>query len=92
MDLVARTPRFAKPGETITGSDFYTAAGGKGANQAVAAAKLSGKSMMIGRIGDDLFGKNLTADMKANGVEVQGINIDESLPTGTALITVDDRA
>ncbi len=92
MDLVARTPRFAKPGETLTGSDFYTAAGGKGANQAVAAAKISGQAAMIGRVGNDLFGKNLKNEMKANGVDVGCVSTDDSLPTGTALITVDDNA
>jgi len=92
MDLVARAPRFAKPGETLTGSDFYTAAGGKGANQAVAAAKLGGKSVMIGRVGNDIFGGNLIDTLKLNGVDTQGVAVDQELPTGTALITVDDAA
>ena len=92
MDLVAKTPRFAKPGETLTGRDFYTAAGGKGANQAVAAAKLFGKSIMIGRVGNDFFGKELRENLEANGVDTQAVGIDDSLPTGTALITVDDQA
>ncbi len=55
MDLVVRTPRFANPGETIVGLDFYTAPGGKGANQAVAAGRLGIEALMFGRIGDDLF-------------------------------------
>jgi len=92
MDLVVRTPRFANPGETLTGRDFYTAAGGKGANQAVAAAKLFGKSIMIGRVGNDIFGKELLENLSANGVDTRMVGIDDSLPTGTALITVDDAA
>lgn len=92
MDLVARTPRFAKPGETLTGSDFYTAAGGKGANQAVAAAKLSGNSVMIGRVGNDIFGTELRDNLRKNGVVTESVAIDRTLPTGTALITVDDAA
>lgn len=92
MDLVARTPRFANPGETLTGRDFYTAAGGKGANQAVAAAKLFGKSIMIGRVGDDIFGKELKENLETNGVDAQFVGVDDILPTGTALITVDDAA
>jgi len=92
MDLVVRTPRFAKPGETLTGNDFYTAAGGKGANQAVAAAKLSGKSIMIGRVGKDIFGNDLRDNLKKNGVDVSAVSIDDNRPTGTALITVDENA
>jgi len=92
MDLVVRTPRFAKPGETLTGNDFYTAAGGKGANQAVAAAKLSGKSIMIGRVGKDIFGNDLRDNLKKNGVDVSAVSIDDARPTGTALITVDENA
>jgi len=92
MDLVVRTPRFAKPGETLTGNDFYTAAGGKGANQAVAAARLSGKSIMIGRVGQDIFGNDLRENLKKNGVDVSAVSIDDARPTGTALITVDENA
>jgi ribokinase len=92
MDLVVRTPRFTKPGETITGSDFYTAAGGKGANQAVAAGRLGANSLLFGRVGDDIFGKNLLNNFKENNVDTKGVKIDNRFPTGTALITVDDNA
>lgn len=92
MDLVVRTPRFANPGETLVGLDFYTASGGKGANQAVAAGRLGVESLMFGRVGDDFFGKNLLNDLQKNNVNIDGIKKDDSLPTGTALITVDDRA
>ena len=70
MDLVVRTPRFANPGETIVGLDFYTAPGGKGANQAVAAGRLGIDALMFGRIGDDLFGKNLLQNLQENNVGI----------------------
>ena len=92
MDLVVRTPRFANPGETIVGLDFYTAPGGKGANQAVAAGRLGVDALMFGRIGDDFFGKNLLKNLQENNVGIKGVKIDNTLPTGTALITVDNRA
>ena len=92
MDLVVRTPRFANPGETLVGLDFYTAPGGKGANQAVAAGRLSVGTLMFGRIGDDFFGKNLLKNLRENNVGVEGVKIDNTLPTGTALITVDNNA
>lgn len=92
MDLVVRTPRFANPGETLVGSDFYTASGGKGANQAVAAGRLGVESLMFGRVGDDFFGKDLLNNLQKNDVNINGVKKDDSLPTGTALITVDDQA
>jgi len=92
MDLVVRTPRFANPGETIIGHDFYTASGGKGANQAVAVGRLGVDVLMFGRIGNDFFGKNLLKNLEENNVGTKGVKIDNMLPTGTALITVDDNA
>ena len=92
MDLVVRTPRFANPGETIIGLDFYTAPGGKGANQAVAAGRLGVDTLMFGRIGDDFFGKDLQKNLQENNVGIKGVKIDNALPTGTALITVDNNA
>jgi len=92
MDLVARTPRFAEPGETLVGSDFFTAAGGKGANQAVAVGKLGVPSIMVGRVGDDIFASDLMESMQNNGVDISAVKIDHSAPTGTAIITVDDQA
>ena len=92
MDLVVRTPRFANPGETIVGLDFYTAPGGKGANQAVAAGRLGVDVLMVGRVGDDFFGKNLLKNLQENNVDIKEIKIDNSVPTGTALITVDNHA
>jgi len=92
MDLVVRTPRFANPGETIVGTDFFTAPGGKGANQAVAAGRLGVDALMFGRIGDDFFGKNLLKNLQENNVGTKGVKIDKTLPTGTALITVNKNA
>ncbi len=92
MDLVVRTPRFANPGETIVGLDFYTAPGGKGANQAVAVGRLGVEALMFGRIGDDFFGRNLMKNLQENNVGIKGVKIANTLPTGTALITVDKNA
>lgn len=92
IDLVVHTPRFAQPGETLVGVDFYTASGGKGANQSVAVGRLGVDSLMFGRVGDDFMGKNLLTQLKENNVNISGIKTDDTLPTGTALITVDDKA
>lgn len=92
MDLVVRTPRFPKPGETLAGHAFYTAPGGKGANQAVAAARLGISTHMIGRIGQDVFGPALLESLQANQVNTRGVWRDPAHPSGTALIVVDDSA
>ena len=92
MDLVVRTPRFARPGETLTGRSFYTAPGGKGANQAVAAARLGAPTWMIGRVGGDVFGDALIASLQVSGVHTETVYQDAAQPSGTALITVDDQA
>ena len=92
MDLVVRTPRFPKPGETLTGHDFFTAPGGKGANQAVAAARLGIETVMVGRVGADVFGGALLDSLNASGVDTARIFTDPEHPSGTAVITVDDCA
>ena len=89
MDLVVRVPRHPQPGETILGEDFATFAGGKGANQAVAAARLGGHVAMIGRVGDDRFGAALQQSLQAAGVETSGVIVDQAAPSGVALIKVD---
>lgn len=89
MDLVVRTSRHPKIGETILGSDFQTFPGGKGANQAVAAARLGGQVSMIGRVGNDDFGETLLRTVQQNGVDASRILKDPSAATGVALITVD---
>ena len=87
MDLVIRAQRHPSPGETITGEAFRTIPGGKGANQAVAAARMGGRVTMIGSVGTDPFGDALVTNLEAAGVETKTIERVEN-PTGVALITV----
>jgi ribokinase len=90
-DLVVRSPRFPSPGETIQGENLVTIPGGKGANQAVAAARLGAHVAMIGRVGGDVFGSTLIDNLKKNKVDVQGVVRDDSTSTGTAVIIVDSQ-
>ena len=89
MDLVVRAPRHPQPGETLLGSEFHTFPGGKGANQAVAAARLGGRVKMIGRVGADAFGKSLIQTLANDGVDTGQVK-QLGVATGVALITVDD--
>jgi ribokinase len=91
MDLVIRSPRIPLPGETIIGGDFQTIPGGKGANQAVAAARLGAEVSMIGRLGTDSFACYLLDNLAASGVDTAFINKDGQAATGVALIVVDDQ-
>jgi ribokinase len=88
MDLVVRSPRHPQPGETLLGSEFKTFPGGKGANQAVAAARLGGQVKMIGRVGADAFGKSLIQTLAHDGVDTSQVK-QLGVATGVALITVD---
>ena len=88
-DLVVRSPRFPAPGETIRGEDLATIPGGKGANQAVAAARLGARVAMIGCVGADAFGATLIENLKQNNVDVRHVLRDGSAATGTAIIIVD---
>jgi len=88
MDLVTKTPKVPKIGETIIGTDFRQAAGGKGANQADAIAKLGGKVTMIGRVGDDQFGESLINSLRNDGVEISEVRTTEGISTGIATIIV----
>jgi ribokinase len=90
MDLVARAPRIPQPGETIIGSDFHTVPGGKGANQAVAAARLGAQVSMVGRVGRDAFAESLLNNLAAAGVDHTFVVHDPEAATGVALIAVDD--
>lgn len=88
IDMVVNTPRHPIPGETILGKDFNMFPGGKGANQAIAAARLGGNVLMVGRIGLDEFGQQLLKNLKDNQVDTSSVlKVDRS--TGTAFITVD---
>ena len=89
MDLVVRSPRHPQPGETIIGGEFRTFPGGKGANQAVAAARLGGVVKMIGRVGTDAFGDVLIDTLARDRVDTAHVVRDGESPTGVALITVD---
>lgn len=90
MDLVARAPHIPRPGETIIGTDLHTVPGGKGANQAVAAARLGAKVSMVGRVGQDAFARPLLDNLAAAGVDHTFVSRDPQAATGVALIVVDD--
>lgn len=90
MDLVMHTPRVPVGGETLTGHEFSTLPGGKGANQAVACARLGGKVGMIGQVGTDSFGDTLRDGLSADGIDVSGIKQTSSAGTGVAMILVED--
>src|SRR5262245_53796198 len=90
MDLVARCHHLPRAGETVGGVDFFTAAGGKGANQAVAPCRLGARVAMAGCVGNDAFGHDLVAGLRRDGVDCNGVCI-VSQPTGTALITIDEQ-
>ncbi len=89
-DLVITSPKSPEKGETITGGGFFTARGGKGANQAVAAARLGGSVKFCGCVGNDSFGQEAIESFKKDGVDVEHIRIVEGVPTGTAVIVVVD--
>lgn len=92
MDLVVRTPRLPAPAETITGHEFFTAPGGKGANQAVAAARLGAPTKMVGRVGGDAFGLELRQNLTEAGADVSAVFTDPTVSSGVAVIGVDDNA
>ena len=91
MDLVVKVDTMPKGGQTLIGSNFKEVPGGKGANQAVAMARLGGNVSMIGKVGNDGFGQTLLNALKADNVNTDYIGIEEG-PTGVALITVDKNA
>jgi ribokinase len=89
MDLVVRTPRMPLPGETLTGSDFRTISGGKGANQAVAAARMGARVSLIGCVGGDAFGAELRDRLAADGIDLNHVAVIHDAATGVAVILVD---
>ena len=89
-DMVVKTSRFPEPGETIIGGDFFMFPGGKGANQAVAAARLGGEVTFICSVGDDLFGEKALKGYHDEGMNMQGAIVTSESPSGVALITVND--
>ncbi|OUL79031.1 ribokinase [Paraburkholderia hospita] len=90
MDLVARAPRLPQPGETLAGHAFAQVAGGKGGNQAVAAARLGAQVSMLGCVGADANGAQLRAGLEAEGIDCTALETSATAPTGVALIIVDD--
>lgn len=88
-DMVIKTGHLPKPGETVLGGDFFMNAGGKGANQAVAAARLGGAVTFFAKIGNDIFGKEAKSLFKKEGIDTAFVFTDEVRPSGIALITVD---
>ncbi|MDA1091650.1 MAG: ribokinase [Acidobacteria bacterium] len=89
-DLVVRTPTLPRPGQTVMGRDFVITAGGKGANQAVAAARLGGAVSLVARLGMDAFGDQALARLQADAVDCAQVTRDPTAPSGVALISVDD--
>ncbi|PXX08682.1 ribokinase [Paraburkholderia tropica] len=90
MDLVARAPRLPRAGETLAGSAFAQVAGGKGGNQAVAAARLGARVAMVGCVGADANGELLRAGLLAEGIDCDALDTSPDAPTGVALIVVDE--
>jgi ribokinase len=90
MDQLVRVARLPRPGETVTGGDLLRAPGGKGSNQAVAAARLGASVAMIGHVGRDAFGRELSRSQREVGVSTRWVRGSDR-PTGTALICVDER-
>lgn len=88
-DMVVKTPRIPGPGETVIGGDLVMAAGGKGANQAVAAARLGANVTFVARLGTDLFGDQALAGYRREGIDTTHIVRDADHPSGIALIFVD---
>ncbi len=90
-DMTAKTAELPRPGETVLGGVFTMGAGGKGANQAVAAQRLGGKVKFICKVGKDMFGDNSIAQYEKEGLDTSGI-LRSELPSGVALIYVDSHA
>jgi ribokinase len=90
-DMTIKAARIPKPGETVLGGSFSMAAGGKGANQAVAAARAGGKVIFVARVGDDYFGERALKHFVADQIDISYIVKDKESPSGIALIFVGDK-
>ena len=90
MDMVVRARRLPRPGETVVGGSFHTCPGGKGANQAVAAARMGARVTMVGRLGADASGTELRKVLAREGVDLTAMRTATGVSTGVALITVDE--
>ncbi len=89
LDLTFRTPRLPRPGETLIGTGFQIGLGGKGANQAVMAARLGARVHFLGRVGNDVFGEQMLGGLRAEGIDTTHVSRDDARPTGVAGIVVD---
>jgi ribokinase len=89
LDTTVRVPRLPSPGETILGTSHFADSGGKGANQAVAAARLGRSVAMVGMVGDDDAGRRLVESLTGDGVDTSSVSISDELGSGIAVITVD---
>ncbi|MCC5635205.1 ribokinase [Nostoc sp. CHAB 5844] len=92
IDLVVTAPRLPVAGETLLGNNFFQVPGGKGANQAVALARLEIPTQMVGRVGTDSFASELLYNLANSGVDSSNVSIDETVSSGVAIIAVDDRS
>lgn len=92
LDLTTYVPHLPAMGETLRGRSFITVPGGKGANQAVAAARLGAPTKFFGRIGNDAFGREVMPIVQKEGVDMSGLKVDDQHGTGLAVINVDDKA
>jgi ribokinase len=92
IDLIFRTARLPRPGETLAGHAFRLDFGGKGANQAVMAARLGAPVALVSRVGRDVFGEQIRANYQREGIDTRHLSVDETRPTGVASIAVDDEA
>jgi ribokinase len=90
MDMVVKTSYIPEPGETVLGGTFFMNPGGKGANQAVAGARLGGDVIFVSKMGNDVFGKQAFRLYDEEGIDTSFIVSDDELPSGVALITVDE--
>lgn len=90
-DLVVKAPKLPAPGETVLGSEFIIAPGGKGANQAVAITRLGGNVTFVAKLGMDDFGRQSLENFKKDGINTDFVFLDRESPSGVALIFVDDR-
>ena len=89
MDLISTVPRLPLVGETLHGLSFATGYGGKGANQAACAAKIGGRCLFVGKIGNDVFGKGMLDNLITSGVDTRGVTITHQASSGVAPIFVD---
>ncbi|PKB72598.1 MAG: ribokinase [SAR202 cluster bacterium Io17-Chloro-G7] len=92
IDLVTVAERFPEAGETVVGNRFLTYPGGKGANQAVAAARMGAATAMVGKVGDDIFGSQLIDSLAVSGVDVSRVAVEPGATSGIAVINIDASA